>query len=98
MCLDNTENEVHFTTKCIISKDCSLFVFARLPCVSSKKKKKSITTFWQNCQVQIWILGLVLENIVSEKELNKCFTYLLKNISKKILCNQRPISSTNIYI
>lgn len=40
MCLDNTENEVHFTTKCIISKDCSLFVFARLPCVSSKKKKK----------------------------------------------------------
>ena len=40
MCLDNTENEVRFATKCIISKDCSLFLFARLPCVSTKKKKK----------------------------------------------------------
>lgn len=40
MCLDNTENEVCFATKCIICKDWSLFLFARLPYALSKKKKK----------------------------------------------------------
>lgn len=39
MCLDNTENEVCFATKCIICKDCSLFLSQTSYMPLPKKKK-----------------------------------------------------------